>query len=134
MLVDIVVVIAALFFARKWIIDIIPTNNPVGNSIYRILCPNFLGENYWVNYQYSSYLNSYLDNHKIVSSTDCTVRFDDGLVLWVGNWPYAYGSPHKDVTSPRYKESCGVDSKTKIKLKKKVDRFNKKENGNEEMD
>lgn len=56
------------------------------------LWPKYWLQNAPTNYEWDSILNDLLDKHT-PEKRNLTV-FIGGIEVWVGNWPYAYGSPY----------------------------------------
>ena len=63
---------------------------------YRLKCliPSFWIMNHRYNKTIDLFVDNLIDNHEIVSSDCYTCTFNDEYktVLWMGNYPYAYGT------------------------------------------
>lgn len=59
----------------------------------RLLKPRYWIQNYKTNWDWDGILNDLLDKYEPEDVSPLTVRLGK-VVVWVGNWPYAYGTAH----------------------------------------
>ena len=84
----------------------------LSDFFYRLVRPEFWVQIYRTDYKYDEILNDLLDSHEIEIITSNFIKLN-GIVIWVSNYPYAYGTPYgADEMLPR--------PRTRVRLKEMV--------------
>lgn len=63
------------------------------NFLFTLIHPRFWINIYPVNKSWDKWMNDALDKEAPVENTHLTVKLA-GKIIWVGNYPYAFGSEH----------------------------------------
>ncbi len=70
-------------------------------DFYRFL-PKYWCQNHPTSKTWDRILNDLLDKHEVVISSNSRLTVTiGGIEVWVGNYPYAYGSPYEHQMLPK---------------------------------
>lgn len=112
----------------KFIVEVIMKTTKMQYLKYRLKCliPSFWIMNHRYNKVVDLFINHLIDNYEIISNDCYTCTFNDEYetVLWLGNYPYAYGTLY---STKLLVASQGRPSRMTVqRLSDKVDEYIKK--------